>query len=205
MSGWKVVTGPTSEQITLAEARLHLRLDDDGDSPASHPDDPWLLQNIPTARRWCERWMMRALAPQVIEFALPAFNSASIDLPMSPITSIVSVKYFDGDYVEQTLGTDAYTFDNYIEPARIVLAYGTTWPTTTIVPNAVKVRYHCGYSLRGDSPYSNPMPDEFRSAMLLVLADLYENRENSSADKMQEVCMAAQNLMLPYRLRLSMA
>ena len=203
--GWKVITNPTSEQITIAEARQHLRLDDDGDSPASHPDDPWLLQNIPTARRWCERWAMRALAPQVIELALDCFPSAEIELPMCPVTSIVSVKYIDTDGDEQTLATNTYVLDNYQEPSWLLPAEDTPWPSTRGIINAVKVRYACGYSLRDDSPYSNPLPDEFMSAMKLVLGDLYENRENSSADKMQEVCMAAQNLMLPYRLRLSMA
>src|SRR6185369_13879861 len=65
------------EQITLAQARLHLRLDDDGDSPPSHPDDPWLTDfGIPAAREWCEAYLGRALAPTVFELSLGAFPRA---------------------------------------------------------------------------------------------------------------------------------
>ena len=220
MSGIKIITPPEFEQITLAEARLHLRLDDDGDSPAVHPDDPWLTGvGIPAAREYCEGWLGRALAPQTIELALDSFTApihaewsgctlswpasqTRIPLPMPPVPSVTSVKYYDASG-DNTLATSAYHFDDY-DPA-IVLVDGTSWPTTSVRPNAVRIRYRAGYSLPGESPDTNPLPIALKAAMLLVLGALYENRENAAADQLTDIPLGAQALMMPYRVRLAMA
>lgn len=207
MAGIKVITGPTSEQITMAEARLHLRLDDDGDSPPSHPDDAWLSGvGIPAARDYCERWMHRAIGPQMLELALDEFPPTDpIELPGSPVLSVVSLKYTDAEGTVQTLATSAYDTDLYSEPGLVTVVSGTSWPTAKTMANAVKVRYTVGFSLTDDSPLLNPLPPSIKAAMLLVLGALYENRENSSEKAQQDIPLGAHNLMLPYRLRLSMA
>src|SRR5678816_2636059 len=144
MSGFKVITPPSGEQITLAEARLHLRLDDDGDSPAAHPDDPLILALIPAAREYCEGWLGRALAPQTVEYSADAFPVGAIILPTAPVVSLGSVKYLAAVADLQTLATSAYVLDNYSEPARVVQVTGTSWPTSYAEPNAVRVRYDVG-------------------------------------------------------------
>lgn len=199
----KVIAAPSGEQITLAEARLHLRLDDDGDSPAAHPDDTLIQALISASREYCEGWLGRALAPQTIEYATDAFPDGPIYLPMSPIVSLTWVKYTDSNAVVQTF--TGYDFDSYSEPARVRLAVNGTWPTIYDMPNAVKVRYQAGYSLPGDSPNTNPLPFSLKAAMLLVLGSLYEQRENSSAEKLDDIPLGAHALMMPYRIRLAMA
>lgn len=221
----KVVVSPTGEQITLTEARLHLRLDDDGDSPAAHPDDAWLTGvGIPAAREYCEGWLGRALVPQTLEVGLDSFTAPFdatfigsvsgcsrswrwprvdfnvINLPMLPITSISSVKYYNASGDQTFTG---YHFDDY--EGRIVLIDGTSWPTTTVRPNAVRIRYRAGYDLPGDSPNTNPLPYAIKAAMLLVLGSLYEQREDSAEKKLEPIPLGAQSLMMPYRVRLAMA
>lgn len=225
----KIIAHPVGEQIDLATARLHLRIDDDGDSPAAHPDDAWLTGvGIPAAREYCEGWLGRALAPHTLELGLDSFTQTDygcmwrgrwpcarhssepcasssmteIWLPMPPIVSVESVKYY-ADNVLTTLPPSAYYVDDYA--GRIVLVDGTSWPTTTIRPNAVQVRYRAGYSLPGDSPDTNPLPFALKAAMLLVLGALYESRENQTADKLEEIPLGAKSLMEPYRVRLGMA
>lgn len=187
----------------MAEARLHLRLDDDGDSPAAHPDDTLIKALISAAREYCEGWLGRALAPQTVEYAIDVFPDGSIYLPMSPVVALTSVKYTDINAVVQTF--TGYDFDSYSEPSRVRLVVNGTWPTIYDTPNAVKVRYQAGYSLPGDSPNTNPLPFSLKAAMLLVLGSLYEQRENSSADKLEDIPLGAQALMIPYRIRLAMA
>lgn len=204
MSGLKVITPPTGEQISLTEARLHLRLDDDGDSPAAHPDDGWLSGvGIPGAREYCEQWLRRALAPQTLELALDAFPTLDIVLPMAPITALDSVRYLDANSAWQTLSATLYTFDDYDEPCVIRRLETTTWPVTKVVPNAVRVRFDAGYTLPNDSPDTAPLPYAIRAAMLLVLGALYENRE--SGGEVAKMPAGVQALLEPYRLRLSMA
>jgi hypothetical protein len=225
----KIIAFPVGEQIDLAMARLHLRLDDDGDSPAAHPDDVWLTGvGIPAAREYCEGWLGRALAPHTLELGLDSFTApytctwhgqpcsrissesstssmaySEILLPMPPVVSVASVKYYDGDGTLQTLSTDAYYVDDYA--GRIVLVDGTSWPTTSVRPNAVLIRYHAGYSLPGDSPDTNPLSFGLKAAMLLVLGALYENREDQAGDVLTELPLGAKALMMPYKVRLGMA
>ena len=218
----KVITQPTGEQISLVQAREHLLIYFDGDSPEDYPDDNWLNDvGIPAARQYCENWLGRSLAPQTLELALDAFperrtgvsadgyaslaKPAAIALPMGPVTALTSVKYLDSDGAEQTLAGSAYTFDDYSEPARVVLLASTAWPAIKSVPNAVKVRYIAGYELPADSPQKNPLPYPIRAAMLLVLSDLFENRSNAAERQLYEVPVGVRSLLRPYQLRLSMA
>lgn len=197
----KVVTPPSAEPITLAEARLHLRVTPDDDSPPWHPDDTLIMAQVAAAREWCENHTKRALALQTVEVVLDEFPASAIQLPMSPIHSITWLKYVDTAGAEQTLSTTLYALDNYQEPGWVVPAVGTTWPATQAVINAVTVRYLAGY----DAMYV-PLPAAIRAAMLLLLGNWYENREAVVIGTIQsELSFAVEALLLPYRLRLSMA
>lgn len=227
------ITPPVAEPITLAEAKLHLRLDDDGDSPPVHPDDPLIQMLISAAREWCEGYLGRAAAPQMIELALDSFPSSyltgsayfgsgclrslynavvttsagAIMLPMPPLSSIISIKYIDENIVEQTLASSAYAVDDFQQPSWLLPASGTSWPATAAVINAVKIRYWAGYDLPGDSPNPNPLPWSIVAAMKLVLGHLYENRENSAqfSGNLELIPMGAQALLDGYRIRLGLA
>jgi uncharacterized phiE125 gp8 family phage protein len=204
MSGLKVIAAPTEEPISIEQARLHLRLDVNDDSPPTNPDDSLLEAQIPAAREWCEGWAERAFAAQTLELALDAFPSGAIALPRSPVISVESVKYLDTAGDEQTLPAEEYALDNYAEPALLAPAYGATWPAARTAINSVRVRYLAGFTT-GDSPDEAPLPFAVRAAMLLVLGHLYENRENSAQVKLEDIPLGARALLLPYRLRLSMA
>lgn len=187
----KIITPPEFEQITLEEARRQLSLGDDGDCPPSHPLDPLISEKIAAAREYCEDYLGLALTPRVIEMAIDAFAD-SIELPLPPVTSIVSVIYADTDGASQALDGALYLLDDYQQPAWLLPAYGTSWPATYAVPNAVKVRLNVGYSLRGDSPETHPLPHKFYQAMMLLMTDMVINR---SATAGEEARKAAENLM----------
>lgn len=213
--GVRVVEEPTDEQINLEEAWLHLRLTPEG-SPAEHIDDPLIAVLITTAREVCEGLTGRALAPQTLELTLDGFPCAAptyfhrhsafphdIVLPMGPVTSIESVQYLDAGSLT-TLDPTQYAVSTS-DPARLYLYTGFSWPTIQYVPGAVSVRYQAGYDLIGDSPEINPLPSSILSAMKLVLGHLYENREQSTDLKLDEIPMGVYALLERYRLRLSMA
>lgn len=194
-SSMRVIEYATVEPITLAEARLHLRVDTYG-SPEEHPDDNLILAQLSAAREWCEKYLGLAIANQTIEVALDAFDNP-INLPFGPVVSVSYLRYLDADGVEQTISTPDYIFDDF--SGRLTPA--DSWPTPKVVTNAVKVRYQVGYSLPGESPTNRQLPFAIRAAILLILGDLYEHRENSSTDKLEQVPMAAQTLLDMYRER----
>ena len=84
------------------------------------------------------------------------------------------VKYYGTDNTVYYMdGADLF-LDVKSEPGRICLAYGDSWPSTTLRPySGVCVTYIAGY---GDA--GSDVPKNIRSAILLQLGELYENRED---------------------------
>jgi len=199
--GIKVISPPTAEPISIEEARLHLRLDA-YDSPPVHPDDSIVTALISAAREWAENFTGRAISPVTLEIALDEFPrlNEGIELPRPPLISVDSVRYTDEDGDQQTMATSEYSTDTYQEPSWLMPAQDTDWPSTDTVFNAVKIRYEAGYSTPGDSPDPNPLPKSIKQAILLMLSHLYENREETSIVKLEQIPLGAEALLRPYRL-----
>jgi len=100
-----------TEPITLAMARLHLRLDTEG-SPPSHPDDTLVEALIVAAREAAEGYTGLAIAYQSYTLALDEFPDAAIVLGKWPINSIASITYKDADNATQTLSSTNYFLGN---------------------------------------------------------------------------------------------
>lgn len=188
----KIITSATFEPISVADAGEYLRVDD-------LVADTALLQSLITASRQAvEQFLNRYIAEQTVE---TAYNGFSNELVLSsPVSSVTSVKYLDSNGAEQTLATNQYLVDTYSEPAVITPAYNVTYPATYAVPNSVKVRYVVGFT-SGGSPDTNPLPKPIRHAMMLIIGDLYANREGQS-DKAYQINPTVQNLLFPYRLEM---
>lgn len=161
----KLILGPASEPITIAEAKVHLRVESDFTD-----DDTLITALIVAARQGAEHMTGRALIPQTLELALDEFEE-EISLLRPPLASVSSVKYVDADGVLQTLSTSDYILDDHSAPARVVPAYGTSWPSTRCQPNAVLIRYVAGYA------NAAAVPQEIKQWMLLRIGVMYENRE----------------------------
>lgn len=196
----KIITPPAEELITLAEARLHLRLDA-YDSPPTHPDDSLVTSLITTARRWVEGYIGQSIGQQTLEIAMDRFPCGSVKLPYGPVSSVQFVRYTDGDDVTQEF--TGYTFNDYVEPNELT---ALEWPTVKDrTTNAAKVRYIAGYTRVGESPSGFPLPEPIKAAMLLVIGHLYENRENTTTARVEELPMGAKALLTDYRILLGMA
>lgn len=166
---WQVTTGPTIEPVTLAEAKLHLRVD-------VADDDTLITSLIKAARESCEMTEGRAYLEQSITAKLDVFEDLIL-LPRPPLISITSIKYLDLDGVQQTLATSYYDTDIISEPGIITLAYNQNWPNTRDVHHAIEIIYKAGY---GSAVAA--VPERVKSAMKLLLTYFYENRQPSDID-----------------------
>ncbi|HXH37553.1 MAG TPA: DNA-packaging protein [Thermoanaerobaculia bacterium] len=209
----QLITPPAVEPVVLADAKLFLRLD-------TAADDAMVTALIVAARRRVEAITARALITQVWKYYLDAFpggdfwslsrplgvrplhreiyslpHQLAIQVPLPPLQSVASVKYIDPAGILQTLDPTLYTVDAISEPARIVPAYGTWWPLTQAVPNAVQVQFTAGYGADGTF-----VPAELVAALKLVCATLYENRQTVLIDATAvELPFGADALLMPYR------
>lgn len=166
----KLSAGPTGEPVTLSELKGQLRID-------SSDEDTLLQSLITVARRLLERYTFRSFHTQTWQMNLDDFPSSDdewIRLPMAPIQSVTSVKYYDEGGTLQTLTpTTVYKVDTVSEPGRLYLAESQSWPSDVLDElNAITILYIAGYGAAAD------VPAELKQAILLMCGDLYLNRES---------------------------
>ena len=188
----KVITAPTYEPISAADVAEYIRVDD-------LAQDELLLEGMITAaRQYLEQYLSRPIATQTLEEALTGWaDPIVLD---SSLQSVTSIKYLNLNGAEQTLAANQYLVDTYSEPAQVTPAYNVEFPELYAVPNNVKVRYVAGYT-SGGSPDLNPMPKPLRFAMMLIIGDLYANRE-AGGDKAYQINPTVQSLLQFYRLNI---
>ena len=192
----KEITAPTSEPISLEEARLHLRLDTSG-SPPSHPDDSLVSNLITAVRQNAEDYAGIKIASGTFEMRADSFKDFEISLQTWPVTSVTSVSYVDLSNSTQTLASTEYTLDTYARPVRLKAT--TTFPAT----KEVTIRFVAGCT-DGQSPNPYPMPKSIKAALLLMLGHLYDNREAVSDIQSYERPLGATYLLNPYRINLGL-
>ncbi|MGE3623696.1 MAG: hypothetical protein AB7H77_07495 [Bdellovibrionales bacterium] len=164
------VTAPAATPITAAELKAHSRI------VTASAEDTYLNQIIAAATATLdgrEGWLGRALITQEWQLTLDSFPSGScgLTIPLPPLQEIVSISYVDENGDEQTLDDSAFTVVA-AEPAYLIPAEGTSWPSTQATTGAVTVQFICGY---GDA--ATDIPALIKQYLFLTCGDFYENRE----------------------------
>lgn len=173
VGGLSLVSGPTQEPLSVAEAALHCKVDSSDDSPE-------MYALIVAAREHCESVLDRKLITQTWDYRMSGFPlyGADLVLPYPPVSSITSVTYIDTAGASQTWPESSSGYAKYLPSgpqadfARIYPAYGVSYPAIRTQPGAVTVRFVCGYGAAGSD-----IPGAIRSAMLLLIGHWYIHRE----------------------------
>ena len=183
-----VTVDPTQEPFDLTEAKSVLEID-----TADTSKDSMIQSNITTAREAAEAVTGRSLMTQTRVLYLDYFPLGdTITLPNGPVQSVTHVKYYDTDEVEQTLSSSDYWTDLTKPVARIVIK--NYWPSIKCRPNAVTITYVCGYANAVSVPHG------IKSGMKVVVAHLFEHREQNSPVQLYEIPFDAIKMWEPYIL-----
>ncbi len=187
----KVTTEPTTEPIVLKDAKDHLHVDHDD-------EDQLITLLIQSARETIEQRTNRSLITQTRTLKLDYFPRwitpdgwGQITLPNGPVSSVTSSYYYNDSEVNTLLASSAYWVDTSSGIARIIVK--TSWPSTFTMPNAVTVLYVSGYGA------ASSVPAALKSALLLVIGHLYENREQVG-DIRHELPFGVDSLIAPFVL-----
>jgi uncharacterized phiE125 gp8 family phage protein len=147
---------PTQEPISLEDAKTHLRV------ILGDESEDTLINNIITAaREFCENYTGRAFATCTVS-AFPSAFEPVMEMPVLPMQSVQSIKYFDE--AEHELSADSYVMD---------VLTGRIWikKIPSFVPreiNPIEIKYTAGFE---------DLPKTLRQAMLLLIGHWYMNRE----------------------------
>lgn len=189
--GHTLTDAPTSEPITLTEAKSHLGI-------SGTDDDVMLSMMITAARQHAEQMTGLALITQTWTLTLDGWpcgstawwdgvregsisdlyaagKPAAVTMPRYPLQSITSITV-DGTAI--TVG-DTFTVDTQRMPGRIALKSGATLPAVTESANGISIIYVAGFGATATN-----VPAVLKMGLLQMVASLYANRGDgcSTAD-----------------------
>jgi uncharacterized phiE125 gp8 family phage protein len=169
----KIVSAPANPAVTLADMKLHARVDSD-----ITEEDTLLTALVDAARVRTEIITGRALISQQWDMFMDCFPSGNgvIILPKPPLVSVDSITYVDTNGASQTLATSVYKVDSHDTiPSRISLKLNQEWPETNGEAQDVTIRFTVGYGADESS-----IPETIKAAIKMMAAHWYENRESAS-------------------------
>lgn len=162
------LAAPPAEPVTTAEAKAHLRV-------TGSAEDAYIASLVGAARAACERFARRSLVRRTVTTWFDGhegspYGSLPLVLPWGPVASVTSVTAYDSDDAAAAVDAAAYV----VAGDRLALAEAAgapVWPTDLRGSDAVEVVYEAGPEVADVDP-------DARHAVLVALADLYENRSS---------------------------
>lgn len=183
------VTSPPGPLFSLQTLREHVRVDAVGDS---HPDDGLLLRNAAAARAFAENYTGMAIGEQTREIVADGFwDLTSNSFPGGTPDAVSAFEYRSVGTPNWTpLSAALFYYDEYAGVVRF-------WPDAALpglpdIHNAARIRYTIGAEV----------PVDVRAAILLIVGELYLNRELSAQADLRHVPLGARELLAPHRLEL---
>ncbi len=173
----KLITDAAVEPVTLAEAKIQCRVDDDIET-----DDALIESLITAARKMAEQECSRALILQTWERSIDAFPAVEIELGKHQVLGITSVKYIDTAGAEQTMDSADYSLDSDTDGGYLLPAIDTEWPDTLDTANAVRVRFTAGYGVDAAA-----VPECIKAWIRIMVGHLHPNGDKLTPDQKQMV------------------
>lgn len=181
---------PDAEPVTLAEAKLHCRIDNDA-------EDTLLAEFITSAREYCETFTERSFAQRTLVTRFSGFPlpGQPMFLPRCPLISVTSLKHYDASNDQQTISSGDYVVRTDTTPGSIEMADGEAWPDTFVRGDAVEATYVAGYGALVAS-----CPRRAKLAIRMLVGHWYENREAASVGvDVREIPMAVTAILWSLR------
>jgi uncharacterized phiE125 gp8 family phage protein len=182
-----VVTPPASEPVSLAEAKLFLRVD-------HNAEDELIATLIAAAREAVEAGIGRALITRRVRESLDIWRRESINgavLGLGPVTNVVAVRLLANNGAQSVIDAERYRLEGHRDRPRLVFPAG--FPATLRSAGGIEIEYDCGYA-----DEATDLPVSLRIATLQIVASLYELRQGDAG--IPETARALMRPFAPARL-----
>jgi uncharacterized phiE125 gp8 family phage protein len=188
-----LITPPTEDVVSLTEAKAQLRV-------SGSTDDLMIEAMILAAVNQLDPagggWLGRALRPQTWEWRGSSFpcwydgcgyarnfhQAYWAELPYPPLLAVDSVKYDNGDGVEQSLVEDTgYRVFGVgsLGKGRIEPVYNGSWPSSVRADHeSVRIRFTAGYE---NGSVTDTLPSPIKQAVIIMVKQLYEMSKRDAA------------------------
>ncbi|MGC4075425.1 MAG: head-tail connector protein, partial [Rubrivivax sp.] len=174
----RLVSPPADPCVTLAEAKLHLRVD-------ASDDDALITSLVVASTQEAEHTLGRALMTQAWQLVLDSFFDPGIGpfaqavsplcLSKPPVSAVTSVTYAQAsDGTDATVDAGDYRLVTGEYASYLYPAYGKSWPAPRAIAGAVRVDFVTGVASAAN------VPELVKAWIKLRVGTLYECRQ---ADK----------------------
>lgn len=162
--GFILDTAPAVEPVTVAELTTHLRISDIA-------LDDELTRLIKAARQSVEALLKRQLITATYKAYYDYWPPCVFELPMPPLQSVTTIKYYDTAGVQQTWSASNYQVDTTGVHGTITPAYNVVYPVLQLgKKNAIEIEFDAGY---GDA--ADDVPECIKQAILSLAGHWFEN------------------------------
>jgi uncharacterized phiE125 gp8 family phage protein len=181
-----LITPPATEPVTLAEAKLYLRVDT--------PDEDQLIQSfLAAARLMVEAQARRMLITQGWRLVLDRWPSDGVlRLPLSPLIALIAARVYDANGAAQAVGLAAFSADQASDPPCLRVIAPVPQPGR--ITGGIEIDISIGYG-----PSSATVPEALRQAVLRLAARWFENRGDLSFGQSPVPPADVLALVAPYR------
>lgn len=161
---------PAAELVTLLEVKQHCRVE-----LLSPDDDAVLTSLIAAATAWIDGYsgvLGRALINQTWKLNLSCWPACKIRLPLAPVSTITSIKYYDTTNLQQTLDMANYSLQEDALSPMAAWIKDASLASLFERPDAIEVLFVAGYGAAASN-----VPEAIRTAAKMLVATWFENRE----------------------------
>ena len=173
-----VITPPTTEPLTLSEAKEQLRIED-----VFTVDDSYISALISAARDRCEHYCNQFFTDQTIKLVQDGRAEGEVQVQY-PNFTITSIEYIDQDYATQTIDAADYFYDTDSQTLVFLSEFDSL-----------------SFSITG----TVTAPSEFegvKQAMKIIINDMYDLRTETVVGSSLADNPAVKALLYPYRVSL---
>ncbi len=178
---------PAIEPVSLSEAKEHLRI-------TNSNDDSFINRLITSARQISENFTGLGFIQQSYSIFIDEFpKSGVIKIPKQPFLSLQAINIYDAsdNFVAEDL--NLYSIDQI--QGRIVLKDGYIAPIAKRKINGIEISFNVGYGTN-----ASDVPEDIKTAILLLVASMYENRGNNIQEQLHLSKTGAAEILQPYKI-----
>lgn len=177
-----VTTPPATEPVTLAEMKLHSRID-------NSDDDTLVTSLIIAARMQIEQMANTKLITQTLALSIDSLPDSGILYLDGPVQSVTTFEYTDLNGDLQEWDDTLYQVDITANPARLMPLYDEYFPDILNDYNSIVVTYVAGCG------NANEVPAILKQAIKMLVAHWYNQRETVGEVQGYEVPYAVDNIV----------
>ena len=179
---------PGTEPVSTTDQKTWMRVD-------SSDEDTLIGSLAAAARSYVEMATSRQCINATWTMKLTNFPEGDIVLPIFPLVSITSIKYYDNNDVQQTWSASLYDVDTVMEPGRIRPAVDEDYPSSTRGHrDDIEITFVAGHGAA-----ASDVPDGLKALIKLLASNWFENREANTPIALTPVPMGIESLIWQFR------